>query len=96
MIGSGMLGDVSGRDLARSHDTHPGNLSLSEREKEINEQGALDAQFAALFTQGFFSPVSSLGSDPDGAGGALTLGPATAQAAALMFKLEVDPNTVSV
>lgn len=65
-------------------------------EEEENPLAALEGQLAALLNNGFFSPVTTLGSDPDGAGGALTLGPASAAASALMFKLESDPNLIPV
>jgi hypothetical protein len=107
MITSGVAGggellgpDLSVQDL-RQEAKHPEPKGLVSNSKysdgvDNNPLAALEGPLAAMLNQGFFSPVTTLGSDPDGAGGAMTLGPASAVAAAMMFKLESDPNLIPV
>ncbi|MEJ2756280.1 MAG: hypothetical protein P8104_10745 [Gammaproteobacteria bacterium] len=47
----------------------------------------VEAQFAALFQNGFFSATPSIAMDPDGAGGALTAAPQTESASQILFRM---------
>lgn len=97
MLSSGAVGggEMLRHDLKSFEGSPADRLHKHDHEEEKIPAG-LEGQFAAMLMQGFFSPVTSRGVDPDGAGGALTLGPASEANAMLMFKIESTSNYVSV
>ena len=96
MLSSGAVGGENAiRHDLKSFEGSPADR-LHKHDDEEKTSVGLEGPFVAMLMQGFFSPVTSRGVDPDGAGGALTLGPASEANAMLMFKIESASNYVSV
>lgn len=92
--GGASIAEIVSHDV-KSFEGSPADRLHNREDDEVEASGA-EGQFMAMLMQGFFSPVSAMGSDPDGAGGALTLGPASEASSAMMFKIKSDPDLVSV
>ena len=82
--------DADWGDRGASGLRHGAMPSHSRREEEDESQYGLvgvEAQFAALFLKGFFSPSPGQAIDPDGAGGALTTAPVSETASQILFQM---------